>query len=66
MMNKEEFLTMFRKCIEDGDIVIGLEKENDYDNYINIYPSINIYNSKIKESYNSEEMFRFVGISIKE
>lgn len=66
MESKEEFLAIFQKCIEDGNIVIGLEKEYNYDSYINIYPTINIYNPKTKENYDSGEKFKYMSISIKE
>lgn len=66
MISKEDFLNMFQKCIEEGDIVIGLEKEYAYDNDIIVYPTISIYRSMEKENYDSGEKFRCMAISIRE
>lgn len=64
-MNKEEFLAMFKSCIEDNSITIGLEEEWDCDGYVNVYPVVNMYNQATEENYSSKEKFKYAGISIK-
>ena len=65
-MSKEQFLEMFRQCVEDGNIVIGLEKDYDYDNYVDIYPRIFINNLDNEEIYDSRNTFKHMGFNIKE
>lgn len=65
-MDKEKFLEMFKQCIEDGNIVIGLEKDYDYDNYVDIYPRVFINNLNNEEIYDSGSKLKYMGFSIKE
>lgn len=58
-MNKNEFLKMFNECVENGDIVIGLENERCHDG-MHIYPTISIRNQETGEM--NEKELDYMGI----
>ena len=45
-MNKEEFLKLFKQCVEDGDIKIKLTDNLDYDGNRNIYTRASIKHTR--------------------
>lgn len=63
-MNKAEFLELFKQCVEDGNIVIGLEKGYEYHNYLDIYPRVIIKNIDNEEVYDSKSDLKDMGITI--
>lgn len=64
-MDKEKFLEMFAQCVKDGNIVLVLEENYEYDNYKDIYPRLFIYNSNNEEIYDSRDKFINMGVSVK-
>ena len=60
-MNKEEFLKLFKQCVEDGDIKIKLTDNLDYDGNRNIYTIVSIKTHEGEYTdFKSDGIFEYV------